>query len=75
VSFKPVLIFLKEWFKIMEKDAVKYGMLRMTWAVNPIYIESFLNSVSVKEWDFSFLIILPLDLMNAYVYYMFYSYR
>jgi hypothetical protein len=37
VSFKPVFIFQKKWLKIMEEDTVKYGILRMTWAVDPAH--------------------------------------
>jgi len=37
VSFKPVLIFKKEWLKIMEEHTVKYGAFRMTWAIDPAH--------------------------------------
>ena len=37
VSFKPIIIFKKKWLKIMEKEAVKNGAFRMTWAKDPAH--------------------------------------
>ncbi|MFO7981620.1 MAG: hypothetical protein R6V00_12445 [Candidatus Aminicenantes bacterium] len=36
-TFKPVFIFLKEWLKIMEENAVKNCALRMMWAKDPAH--------------------------------------